>query len=42
MIVSNYRGEAIDNPLYMNPEAVSGDPTEKEQSTDENVNGTAL
>ena len=42
MIVYNYRGETKINPLYMNPEDVSGDPTDQEQSTDENVNGTAL
>ena len=38
----SYRGEAKDNPLYVEPEIVSGEHTDQEQSTDENVNGTAL
>ena len=40
--VSNYRGEARDNPLYMKPEDVNGDHVDQEMSTDDNVNGTTL
>ena len=30
VIVYNYRGEARDNPLYMNPDVVNGDLTDQE------------
>jgi hypothetical protein len=36
-----FRGEARDNPLYMKPDDVT-DHIDKEQSTDNNVNGTTL
>ena len=38
----SFKGEARDNPLYIQPEVVYDDHTDEKMSTDDKVNGTAV